>query len=479
MTTRKLVSLYCSLALTAFLAPGLSAQSNQQFAQRSGSQTALGQMSAAFTSLANRVNVSVVKIAAVGYRPIGDQGEAGMTTRRQSGGSGVIIDPEGYIVTNAHVVLGAQKLQVVLPPALDRSVQRDSILKPSTKIVQAELLGLDFETDLALLKIPQAGLPALKFGDSDELRPGQIVMAFGSPLGLQNSVTMGVISAPARQLSAEDPMIYVQTDAPINPGSSGGALVNTDGELVGINTLIFSQSGGNEGIGFAAPSNIVVNVIKHIREKGRMIRGEIGVQAQTIDQILAAGLNLGQPFGVILGDVFPGSPADQAGLQPGDIVLSLDGKQMENARQFTVNLYRPAIGDMVKLEVLRGRDKMTRPVKVVERMNDPGRFASLATAPGDKVDRLGLFVFDLTPDVKQLLPPLRKGLGVLVASRTADAVYLQQNFQPGDVIYQLNQQPVTNVGGLQLLLDGFQAGDPVAVQIQRGGALQYLAFDMP
>jgi serine protease Do len=479
MTTRKVVSLFCGLVLAASLAPGLSAQQQKQFAQRSGSQTALGQMSAAFTSLANRVNVAVVKIVAVGYRPIGDQDEAGRTTRQQSGGSGVIIDPEGYIVTNAHVVLGAQKLQVVLPPALDRSVQRDSILKPSTKILQAELLGLDFETDLAVLKIPQVGLPALKFGDSDQLSPGQIVMAFGSPLGLQNSVTMGVISAPARQLSAEDPMIYVQTDAPINPGSSGGALVNTDGELVGINTLIYSQSGGNEGIGFAAPSNIVVNVVKHIRETGRMARGEIGVQAQTIDPILAAGLKLGQPFGVILGDVLPGSPADQAGLQPGDIVLSLDGKQMENARQFTVNLYRPAIGDMVNLEVLRGRDKITRPVKVVERMNDPGRFASLMSSPGNKVDRLGLFVLDLSAEVKQLLPPLRKGLGVLVASRTADAVYLQQNFQPGDVVYQVNQQPVTNVEELRSLLDVLKVGDPVAVQIQRGGMLQYLAFDMP
>jgi len=468
----------CVGLVAVCLAPGLYAQ-KKGFAQRTGSQTALGQMSAAFTSLASRVNVAVVKIVAVGYRPITEQGGSGTATRQQSGGSGVIIDPEGYIVTNAHVVLGAQKLQVVLPPALDRGVQRDSILKPSTKILTAELVGLDFETDLALLKVAQVGLPSLKFGDSDNLRPGQIVLAFGSPLGLQNSVSMGVISAPARQLQPEDPMIYVQTDAPINPGNSGGALVNTDGELVGINTLIMSQSGGNEGIGFAAPSNIVMNVVKHIREKGRMIRGEIGVNAQTIDPTLAAGLKLTQPFGVILADVYPGGPAEQAGLRPGDIVLTLDGKPMENARQFTINLYRPAIGDMVNLEVLRGRDKMTRPVKVVERLNDPGRFASLVTSPGNKLAGLGIFAFDLTPEVRQLLPPMRKGLGVLVASKTADAPYLEQGFQPGDIIYQMNQQPVTKIEDLRTVIGATKVGDPVAVQIQRGGKLRYLSFDLP
>lgn len=477
MTSSRTLRVLCTCLLVAWTAVPNPAQ---QFAKRTGVDTPLGQLSASFEALAKRVNVSVVKIIAVGYRPIGDEAEVSdFSARRQSGGSGVIIDREGYIVTNAHVVLGAQRLQVVLSHELDRGVKRESILKPSSRILRAELVGLDFETDLALLKVSQAGLPALPFGDSDKLQPGQVVLAFGSPLGLQNSVSMGVVSAPARQLRPEDPMIYIQTDAPINPGNSGGPLVNTDGEVVGVNTLIFSQSGGSEGIGFAAPSNIVLHVVKHLRESGRMIRGEIGVLAQTIDPTLAAGLRLSQPFGVVLGDVYPGGPADQAGLRPGDIILTLDGKVMENARQFTVNLYRPAIGEMVRLEVLRGREKLTVPVKLIERMNDPGRFASLITSAQNKVEELGIFGFTLTPRVKELLPHLRKGLGVLVASRTVDAPYLGDNFQPGDVIYMVNQEPVTSLEDLRAALAGLKPGDPMAVQVERGGRLRYLAFELP
>ncbi|MCP5118078.1 MAG: trypsin-like serine protease, partial [bacterium] len=230
----------------------------------------MGQLSASFQSIANRVNASVVKVVAVGYRPFLEAEGSSVSTRQQSGGSGVIISSDGYVVTNAHVVFGAQRLQVIMSSQLDRGVDRKSILKPAVRSARAEVVGVDFETDLALLKISGNGLPAIEFGDSDELRPGQIVLAFGSPLGLENSVSMGVVSSPARQLTPEDPMIYIQTDAPINPGNSGGPLVNTDGEIVGINTLILSQSGGSEGLGFAAPSNIVKNVIEHIRTEGRM-----------------------------------------------------------------------------------------------------------------------------------------------------------------------------------------------------------------
>ena len=469
------------LVLTLGLAAGgaTAQKRDQRFAKRSGAQTALGKMSAEFAALASRVNASVVKIVAVGYRPLGEQQESGVSARQASGGSGVIIDPDGYIVTNAHVALGAQRLQVILSPQLDRSVERKSILKPATRILDAKLVGLDVETDLALLQIPLKGLPALKFGDSDELRPGQLVLAFGSPLGLQNSVTLGVVSSPARQLRPEDPMIYVQTDAPINPGSSGGPLVNTDGEVVGINTLIFSQSGGNEGIGFAAPSNIVVNVIRHIREKGRMLRGEIGVFAQTVEPTLAAALKLSRPYGVVLGDVYPGSPADRAGLKPGDVVLTLDGKPMENARQFVVNLYRPAIGDMVRLEILRGREKKTVAVQVVERPNDPGKLASLIASPGEKIGRLGILVYDLTAEIKRLLPPLRKGLGVLVGSLTADAPVQGRSFRPGDVIYQVNGESVINAAELRAALEKLAPGAPVAVQIERGRRLRYVWFELP
>ena len=184
---------------------------------------------------------------------------------------------------------------------------------PRPRVVGAQIVAIDEETDLSVLKVDEKALPALELADSDAVRPGQLVLAFGSPLGLDSSVTLGVVSAVARQLEPDDPMIYIQTDASINPGNSGGPLVDTDGRVVGINTLILSQSGGNEGLGFAAPSNIVRNIFEQVRKFGRVRRGEIGVRAQTITPSLAEGLQLPRDWGVVLGDVYPDGPAAKAG----------------------------------------------------------------------------------------------------------------------------------------------------------------------
>ena len=216
-----------------------------------------------------------------------------------------------------------------------------SILRRRGRVVGAQIVAVDHETDVAVLKVDMKGLPVLPFGDSEGLRPGQIVLAFGSPLGLESSVTLGVVSAVARQLTPDDPMIYIQTDAPINPGNSGGALVDTEGRLVGISTLIYSQSGGNEGIGFAAPSNIVRNVFMQIRKTGRVRRGEIGIHAQTITPLMAEALSLTSDAGVVVSDVVPGGPAARAGLQAGDLVLALDGKRMENGAAVAHQSLRP------------------------------------------------------------------------------------------------------------------------------------------
>ncbi len=239
--------------------------------------------------------------------------------------------PTGYIVTNAHVVQGAHRVQVQVQSPR-REGQR-SVLRPRPRLLTARIVAVDEETDLAVLKVDEAGLPAVTLADSDTVHPGQIVLAFGSPLGLDSSVTMGVVSAVARQLEADDPMIYIQTDASINPGNSGGPLVDAEGRVIGINTLILSQSGGNEGLGFAAPSNIVRHVFEQVRRFGRVRRGQIGVRAQTITPALAEGLSLTRDWGVVLGDVFPDGPAAKAGLQVGDVVETLDGKPMENGRQ--------------------------------------------------------------------------------------------------------------------------------------------------
>ena len=251
----------------------------------------------------------------------------------------MIVDAEGWIVTNAHVVENARSVRVDL---VQPAPAGGSILRPRSRRLPARVVGLDRETDVAVLKIEQSGLPALELGDSEALHQGQVVMAFGSPLGLENSASLGVVSAVARQLKPDDPMIYVQTDASINPGNSGGPLVDAAGRMVGLNTMILSQSGGNEGIGLAAPSNIVRSVYEQIRRSGRVRRGAIGVRAQTITPPLAAGLGLVFDRGVVLSDVLPSGPAAAAGLRPGDVVIALDAKPMENARQLDVNLYRRA-----------------------------------------------------------------------------------------------------------------------------------------
>src|SRR5687768_12621219 len=262
-------------------------------------------LSQTLTATTRLVTPAVVEIFATSYAT-GDgvvARSADLISTQRASGSGVIVDADGYIITNAHVVRGAQRLRVELSIPSDGR----SILRTRGRSVSGQIVGIDVETDLAVVKIDERNLPALTFGDSDELSAGQLVLAFGSPLGLNNSVSLGVISSVARQLEPESPMIYLQTDASINPGSSGGPLVDVRGRLMGINTLIVSQTGGNDGLSFAAPSNIVRAVYDQIRKFGRVRRGEIGIRAQTVTPELAAGLQLPRATGVVLADVLPGS----------------------------------------------------------------------------------------------------------------------------------------------------------------------------
>ena len=281
----------------------------------------LTELSQSLQDLAERVSPSVVQVFVTGYaEPDEDDQAASEPVLERSSGSGVIVDPDGYIITNAHVVERATRVEVELSLAATGSAPGSSVLRRRGRVVGAQIVAIDHETDVAVIKVEGKGLPVLPFGDSETLRPGQIVLAFGSPLGLESSVTLGVVSAVARQLTPEDPMIYIQTDAPINPGNSGGALVDTEGRLVGISTLIYSQSGGNEGIGFAAPSNIVRNVFAQIRKTGRVRRGDIGVHTQTITPLLAEALGVSSDAGVVLSDVDawrPGGSRRAAARRPG------------------------------------------------------------------------------------------------------------------------------------------------------------------
>ena len=436
-------------------------------------------LSDGFETLAERATPAVVQILTSGYGPV-DTGNpfAATVARQRGGGSGVILDPNGYIITNAHVVDGAGRVQVLLASRRPADPEPRSILKPQPKLREAQVLGVDVETDLAVLQIDEVNLPHLGLADSDTVRQGQLVFAFGSPLGLENSVTMGVVSAPARQLEPDHPMIYIQTDSAINPGNSGGPLLNVEGEVIGINTLIFSQSGGNEGVGFAVPSNIVGTVYTQLRDNGVVRRGEIGVRAQTITPLLAAGLGLPRDWGVILGDVRRRGPGDISGLKVGDIVLSLNGKPMENARQFRVNIYQRTIGDVVRLEVLRGDQAHNSSVAVLDLPDGPARFSGMVTRQENLVPRLGVLGIDLTEKLRETLPPLRKTSGVLVAALVADGPYWKTLFEPGDVIYSVNQKPARRLSELRDALASLTPGDPVVVQVERRSELLYVTFEM-
>jgi serine protease Do len=341
----------------------------------------------------------------------------------------------------------------------------------------AQLVGMDFETDIALLKVEEKGLLPLPLADSEQVRQGQLVLAFGSPLGLENSVTVGVVSAVARQLRAEDPMIYLQTDASINPGNSGGPLVDLEGRMVGINTMIATQSGGNEGIGFAAPSNIVKNVCEQIRKIGHVKRSRIGARVQTITPLLARGLGLSRSSGVLVSDVKPGGPAARGGLQIGDVVAKLDGKPMENARQLEVNIYRRAPGTRVALELLRASSPAFAEIETEERVDDPTQLAMRVGADQDRIPELGVLALDLDDELLALLPGLRARAGVLVAALTPDALPSADPLAPGDVIFSVNGDGVGGRAQLRAAIQAIPADGAIVLQVERAGALRYIAFD--
>ena len=464
-------------ALVRCLLLAVSAQAG--FAQERKLEAVEG-LSASLEALAQRVNRSVVKIVTTGYglSEDSDAGNASLLTRQRATGSGVILTPDGYIVTNAHVIQGARRIRVQLPVSERAARKSNSIMKPPGTVLDARIVGLDRETDVAVLKIEAADLPHLALGDSRELRQGQLVMAFGSPLGLQNSASLGVVSAVARQLKPDSPMIYIQTDASINPGNSGGPLVDMSGRVVGLNAMILSQSGGSEGIGFAIPSDTLRNVYTQIRKEGHVHRGQIGASVETITPLLAAGLGLPQDWGVLVADATPDGAADKSGLKPGDIVLSLDGKPMENARQLEVGLWRFLVGEKVNLEVLRGADRLTMDVPVTAQDDDPQRFADMVNPEKNLIPKLGILGVEIDRKLAPMLPDLRKQYGIVVAARAAGAEGLEVDLHPGDVIYAINNEPTSTVASLTTALGQLKTGDAVVLQVERDGQLMYVAFEM-
>jgi serine protease Do len=426
--------------------------------------------------LTESVSGAVVQVLTSGYS-VSDRSAnnaAAVLSPERGTGAGVVLTSDGYIVTNAHVVANARKIRVLLN---DRERQRTSETGGMRGPLEGKLIGLDRMTDLALIKVEAKNLASLQLADSSDLRQGQIVLAFGSPLGLDNSVSMGVVSSTARQLDPGNPMIFIQTDAPINPGNSGGPLVDVDGRVVGLNTLILSQSGGSEGIGFAIPSNIVRSVYEQLRTDGHVHRGQIGVFVRTITPALAKGLRLSREEGVILEDVIPGGPADAAGLKVGDIVLTVAGRPVHNLREFALSLYRFKVGESAQLELLRDSKKLTMTVPVIERTDDPMRFADFVNQRENLIPKLGIMGLTLNDQVKGLLPELRIDSGVVVAARIGDTQYWGDDLQQGDVIHTVNGRPITDVASLRTAVNALPADTPLVLQVERSGSMDYLVLE--
>ncbi len=439
-------------------------------------QPSLRALSNQFQTLVERTNPAVVQIV-VRSLSASEEDSSPLIKNAKGNGSGAVMSADGYIVTNAHVVANARRIQVLLPQTAEETQRQSSVLKSMGMIVNATVVGQDRETDIAVLKIAGSGLPHLRFGDSEALRQGQLVFAFGSPLGLDNSVTMGVVSAVARQVRPGDPMIYIQTDASINPGNSGGPLVDPDGNVIGINTFILTQSGGSEGIGFAAPSNIVKTVYEQIREHGRVRRGQIGVRSVTISPALSHSLGLARDTGVLLEDVAPSSAASAAGLKVGDIVVSLNGKALENSRQFGVNVYQNA-GKTIELAILREGQMRTIAVAVLERPQDPDRLIAHLKGDESRIRKLGILAIDLDEKVIPLYPYLREYTGVVVAGITSDLSVEGDTLGPGDVVHALNRTQILNLEGLKKALQDLRHGEVVALQVERGGILSYVLVEI-
>jgi serine protease Do len=432
----------------------------------------------AVEELTSRVSLSVVQVVVTGYGPV-DEGQRGgqsglVIGRQRSIGSGAIIDADGYIITNAHVVAGARRLQVILhrDPAVSGPMR--SLAAAASQTVDAHLVGTASDLDLALLKVEVTGLRALAWANYDAIRQGELVFAFGSPEGLRNSVTMGVVSSVARQLDPDSSTVYIQTDAPINPGNSGGPLVNADGELVGLNTLILTESGGSQGLGFAIPSAIVASAYPQLRKFGHLHRGLIGFSMQAITPALAAALGLSRTSGVLVSDVLSDSAADAAGLAVKDIVTTVNGKPVESVPMLALELSRYAAGDDMTLGLLRETTTVLATVTVRERPHVIDELIDLADPEKRAIAKLGIVGVNVGDAPTALLPELRISSGVLVAARIQEPSGHEVPLVTGDVIHTLNSFSVRSVDGLRVLLDDVKADGELVLQIERNGQLLFV-----
>ncbi len=437
------------------------------------SPTVAGQALPDFVTLAKKVGPTVVNVSTVQTRKAsgeipgsGDDpfsefwqrffgGQMPRGPQRQSGlGSGFIIDRDGTILTNYHVVDGADKITVTLSDGQSYT---------------GKVLGKDQKTDIAIIKIDaNQDLPMVNLGDSDQLQVGEWVMAIGDPFGLDHTVTSGIVSAKGRHIGNGPYEDFIQTDASINPGNSGGPLVNMRGEVVGINTAIFSQSGGNIGIGFAIPTNLVKDLLPQLRTKGKIVRGFLGATIQKVTPEIAETMGLKQAQGALVADLTKDGPAERAGLKTGDVILALDGKQIKDSADLPLQVAKLAPGKTVQARVMRDGKELTLPIKV-------GEVKESEVVASTKTGDLGLAVQKMTPDIAAELG-LERTEGVVITEVTPGSAADDAGLQRGDVIAEVNRHPVRTVADFDRETAKTGKDRSILFLIRRGGGSLFLAL---
>jgi serine protease Do len=382
-------------------------------------------------------------------------------------GSGFIISGDGYVMTNHHVVAEADEIVVRL------SDRREFV---------AKVIGSDKASDVALIKIDATDLPTVKVGKSSDIKVGEWVLAIGSPFGFDHSATVGIVSAKGRSLPSENYVPFIQTDVAINPGNSGGPLFNLDGEVVGINSQIYSRTGGFMGLSFAIPIEVAMNVVDQLRASGRVARGYLGVLIQDVTRELAESFGMRRPSGALVAQVLPDGPASKAGIRPGDVVLEFNGKELNNSAQLPPLVGASRINEPADLVVLRNGKRMDFKVTVAELPGeDDDEPAKAATSPKQpqppKADVLGLVVGELTDELRKRSGIEAKG-GVVVRTVEAGAARAA-GVREGDVITLFDGQEVTGPSQFHDLVGKTPAGRSVAVLVQRREGPMFIALRMP
>jgi serine protease Do len=376
-------------------------------------------------------------------------------------GSGVIVSPDGYVLTNNHVVSGANEIEVSL--ADDRTFK-------------ASIVGTDPMTDIAVIKLDAKDLPVLVLGNSDSINVGNFVVAVGNPFGLSGTVTMGIVSAKGRgNLGIEGYENFIQTDAAVNPGNSGGALVNVRGELIGINTAIIAgENGGNQGIGFAVPINMARQVMDQILRKGKVVRGYLGVIIQPVTPKIAKSFGLSKNQGVLLGDIISGGPAAKAGLQKGDIILQLNGQPVNERNELQLKIAMTPPGSTVQLKIFRNHSEKTFNVKLGE-LPTKGEQAQRQDEGDSGSSFEGFSVDNLTPDIARQLRLPGNTRGVVVTDVEPGSVAAESDLKKGDVILEINHKAVSNVNDFSRAMSQLDGQDALLL-INRGGNTQYVVL---